>query len=78
MVPFLSTGLVGVSSSQSLIGPGHASFLNIGRDDLLVREEDWRVVFHASMGDVCIRYPFIGRFYFGEDDWPYFNITSTS
>lgn len=76
MVPFLSTGLVGVSSSLPLIGPGHASFFNIGAHGPS-KDDDWRVVFHASVGNgVCVRYPFIGRFFFGDDDWPYFSISN--
>ena len=85
-VPFLSTGLVGNgsidgSSVQELIGPGHASFVNdvtgtsrgSGDDNA---EEDWRVVFHASTGSNCNRHSFMMSFYFGDDDWPYLNIST--
>lgn len=76
MVPFLRNGIVGTANSQTLVGPGHAAYFNVKSHDSAL-EEDWRVVFHASIGENCIRYPFIGKFYFGSDDWPYFDISGS-
>lgn len=72
--PILSTSTVGVAKSDDnylpirLVGPGHASFIRLSTE-----LEDWRILWHASIGDNCNRYAFLSEMYFGEDDWPYVN-----
>jgi len=63
-VPLLSNGIVGVSNGQQLVGPGHGSYVqdpNSGQ---------WNIVYHASIGENCNRYPFINDLNFGSDGWP--------
>ena len=68
-VPLLSNGIVGLgafsgsSSYSQLVGPGHASFVSLGNDE-------WRIVYHASIGENCNRYAFVDRLVFGSDGWP--------
>ena len=65
-VPLLSTGIVGSSNGQKLIGPGHASYLQD------VSSGEWYSVWHASVGSSCNRLPYVSRVAFGADDgWPY-------
>jgi arabinan endo-1,5-alpha-L-arabinosidase len=67
-VPFLSTGIVGLATSQggkSLIGPGHGSLLRSRECGELF------MIFHASLDSQCNRLPFIAGVKFGFDDWPY-------
>ena len=68
-VPLLSTGAVGNgmanSNTDKLIGPGHGSLQN----DLATGE--LYMMWHASVGHNCDRYPFTTRILFGEDEWPY-------
>lgn len=71
--PVLSSGIVGTAASPSgggqqyLVGPGHASFAQAG-------DGSWRIVWHASIGDNCDRYAFIGALKFGSDGWPYLDM----
>jgi beta-xylosidase len=66
-VPLLSNGIVGWAQSGGtwgkVVGPGHAALLQTGADA-------WRIVWHASVGENCVRYPFINRLTFGTDGWP--------
>lgn len=62
-VQVVSTGLVGTSQGQKLVGPGHATLLQDGNQ--------WYAIWHASVGYNCNRYPFIGKIAFGSDKWPY-------
>jgi hypothetical protein len=66
LIPFLSTGIVGKSNNQKLLGPGHASFVQ----DL---NGNWNSVWHASTGadSACQRYPFVSSFKFTSNGWPY-------
>jgi len=71
--PLLTTGIVGSAKSpstgktESLIGPGHASIVH-------ATDGSWKIVYHASIGDNCDRYSFIGDMIFGADGWPYLNM----
>lgn len=69
-VPVLSTGAVGYEAAggKKLIGPGHASFLNIPSTST-----DLYAVYHASIGSgsACTRYPYKARIEWGADGWPY-------
>ncbi len=69
----LSNGIVGVgkqvteSTYQQLVGPGHGT---------IVYDEEtsmYKIIFHASIGENCVRYPFIANLAFGADAWPYVN-----
>jgi len=66
-LPLLSTGIVGISKGQKLLGPGHASYV---RD---LKSNAWNVVWHASVSvdSTCNRFPFVSRLTFGSDFWPY-------
>ena len=68
-VPFLSTGIVGVSpanGNKKLIGPGHAGLVR----DAANGTDQWYAVFHASLDDQCNRMPFIAAVEFGSSGWP--------
>jgi hypothetical protein len=71
--PLLTTGIVGTAKSptsqhqERLIGPGHASIVHTA-------ENAWKIIYHASVGDNCDRYSFIGDLAWGVDGWPYLNM----
>jgi beta-xylosidase len=70
--PLLSNGIVGVAANSDgvltqLVGPGHATYVQLDSGD-------WRIIFHASIGENCNRYAFIGELVFGADGWPYLNM----
>lgn len=66
-VPILSTGIVGnAPGGGKLVGPGHASIaIDRTSDDVY-----W-MVYHASVGENCDRYPFIDQLKFTGGKWPY-------
>lgn len=71
--PILSNGIVGSGklsdgsgSVQQLVGPGHASLVYV--------KPNWRIVWHASIGENCNRYSFVNDLVFGADGWPYVNM----
>jgi len=63
-IPLLSNGIVGLANGQQLVGPGHASYLQDHSSG------QWNIVWHASIGENCNRYPFISSLKFGTDGWP--------
>jgi len=72
-VPVLSNGIVGYGkhsdgsgSAQQLVGPGHASIVYV--------KPNWKIVWHASIGEECSRYSFVSDLVFGVDGWPYVNM----
>lgn len=68
-VPILSSGIVGNSASNGgkLVGPGHASIAR-NHNDI----DDFWIVYHASVGENCDRYPFINQLEFTQSGkWPY-------
>ncbi len=71
--PVLTNGIVGTAASPStgkveqLVGPGHATFAQTA-------EGDWRIIWHASVGQNCDRRAFISELVFGADGWPYVNM----
>lgn len=65
-VPVLSTGIVGNAAGGKLVGPGHASIVA----DHENKDTFW-LVYHASVGENCNRFPFIDQLKFGDDGWPY-------
>lgn len=67
--PLLSNGIVGrgrnpAGGVDQLVGPGHAAVVGLGGDD-------WRLVWHASVGQNCDRYAYTSRLVFGSDGWPH-------
>lgn len=69
-VPLLSTGAVGSGQATGvakgkLIGPGHAS---VEQD---AESGQWFLMWHASIGGGCTRYPFTTALFFGADGWPF-------
>ncbi len=79
--PLLTNGIVGVAKTSSgsqvqLVGPGHATIVNTAvssMKDSNNLSSSWRIVWHASVGENCDRYPFISELVFGADGWPYVN-----
>ncbi len=68
-IPLLSTGIVGAVNGTKLIGPGHASFIQVSAAN---PENGWMVVWHASLaGATCVRTTFVSHLFWGDDDWPY-------
>lgn len=72
-VPLLSTGAVGAGaapgiSTSKLVGPGHASVIQNEQT------REWFLVWHASIGANCDRYPFTTKLLFGADEWPYVDL----
>lgn len=70
--PVLSNGIVGVAvdgngAQQQLVGPGHATFAKNSNGD-------WRIIYHASIGQNCDRYSFINELKFDGNGWPYVNM----
>ncbi|CAM9838230.1 unnamed protein product [Ectocarpus fasciculatus] len=67
-VPLLATGVVGnaASNGAKLVGPGHASVA----EDHSSKGTYW-VVYHASAGENCDRYPFVDKLKFTDDGWPF-------
>eukprot|EP01034_Spumella_vulgaris_P039166 gene39166-48376_t len=70
--PLLNNGIVGVAKNgkgelTQLVGPGHATYVKLDSGE-------WRIIFHASIGQNCDRYSFIGDLVFGKDGWPYLNL----
>lgn len=66
--PVLTNGIVGVGKSssgsvQQLVGPGHASIVQID-------SSNYRIVYHASVGENCNRYAFVNKLKFRSDGWP--------
>lgn len=68
--PLLTNGIVGTTKNSDgsltqLVGPGHATIVNTG--------SSFKIIWHASIGENCNRYPFISDLVFGSDGWPYVN-----
>ena len=84
-VPILSNGIVGVgtlsnqadtkshqldastSDYAQLVGPGHASILKAESQE----SENWKIAYHASVGETCNRVTFVDRLVWGSDGWPF-------
>jgi len=80
--PLLSNGIVGVGQLQhqkkqdnrvweQLVGPGHASIVTINNKKNENEVVEYRIVYHASVGQNCNRYAFVNQLKIGSDDWPY-------
>eukprot|EP01034_Spumella_vulgaris_P021363 gene21363-27393_t len=70
--PLLNNGIVGVAKNAAgvytqLVGPGHATYVKLDSGE-------FRIIWHASVGENCDRYAFIGELIFGADGWPYLNL----
>jgi len=67
LVPLLTTGIVGNSNGQKLLGPGHASYVQDAKSGV------WNSVWHASTGSdsACVRYPYDSIVRFSNNGWPY-------
>lgn len=66
-----------------MVGPGHASIIEIPSSSLQSNtksitsgSDDWRIVWHASIGENCDRYAFLNKLVFNEDGWPYVDLVA--